>query len=67
MVDPILKGFRQWHYPSCTINDSNNAYDICANRMGEQIELMHLEYKILADKYRDQSAEITRLERLHNG
>jgi hypothetical protein len=67
MVDPILKGFRQWHYPSCAINDSNNTYDICANRMGEQIELMHLEYKILIGKYRDQSAEITRLERLNNG
>jgi hypothetical protein len=67
MVDPIQKTFRQWHYPSCAINDSNKPHDICANRMGEQIELMHLEYKILAGKYRDQSAEITRLERLANG
>jgi hypothetical protein len=67
MVYPTLKGFRQWHYPSCTINDSNNPYDICANRMGEQIELMEMEYKILAAKYRDQLAEVTRLERLGNG
>jgi hypothetical protein len=65
MVYPTLKGFRQWHYPGCAINDSNNPYDICANRMGEQIELMEMEYKMLAAKYRDQSAEITRLERLH--
>jgi hypothetical protein len=67
MIDPIQKTFRQWHYPSCAINDSTNSHDICANRMGEQIELMHLEYKILAGKYRDHSAEITRLERLSNG
>jgi hypothetical protein len=35
--------------------------------MGEQIELMQMEYNLLAGKYRDQSAEITRLERLNNG
>jgi hypothetical protein len=35
--------------------------------MGEQIELMQMEYTMLAAKYRDQSAEITRLERLGNG
>jgi hypothetical protein len=67
MVDPIEKSLRQWHYPNCTINNSNNTHDLCAHRMGEQIELMHLEYKILIGKYRDQSAEITRLERLNNG
>ena len=65
MVYPTQKTARQWHYPSCALNDSTNAQDICANRMGEQIELMQMEYKMLAAKYRDQSAEITRLERLH--
>jgi hypothetical protein len=65
MVYPTQKTARQWHYPSCALNDSTNSQDICANRMGEQIELMQMEYKILANKYRDQSAEITRLERLY--
>jgi hypothetical protein len=64
MVYPTQKTTRQWHYPSCALNDSTNPQDICANRMGEQIELMEMEYKMLAAKYRDQLAEVTRLERL---
>jgi hypothetical protein len=67
MIDPIRKpeAPNQWHYPGCIINDSQRVHDLCANRMAEQIQRMHLEYKMLAAKYRDQSAEITRLERLH--
>jgi hypothetical protein len=34
--------------------------------MAEQIQQMHLEYSILAKKYQDQAAEITRLERLNS-
>jgi hypothetical protein len=55
MIDPIQKPEtlgRQWHYPICEINDITNPYDICANRMAEQIQMMHLEYTMLAKKYR---------------
>jgi hypothetical protein len=67
MVDPVQTSPGEWHYPSCKLVDVRNHCYSCAKKMAEQIQQMHLEYSMLAKKYQDQAAEITRLERLSNG